>query len=602
MNRFNRATLLAASSLIMAGAAHTALAADALATATPIKHLVVIFQENVSFDHYFATYPLATNPPGEPKFTALPTTPGLAGNERVNTLAASGLLTSNPNATNTKNGADAAAPFRLDLTQAATADQNHGYGPEQAACDNGAMDLFPLNTGKGSKGGAGSFGTKGQVMGYYDGNTVTALWNYAQHFALNDNSYGTTFGPSTPGALNLISGQTNGAILPDGYKLDADGSFDGDRIVPDGNGGWTAISDFDPTGDVCSSTKYPTAAMGGKNIGDLLNAKSVTWGFFEGGFDLTAKNSDGSTGCTRTTTSAVTTMKSADYIPHHEPFQYYASTANPKHVRPTSASVVGTSNDGGANHQYDLTDFWASVDAGNMPAVSFLKAAAFQDGHAGYSDPLGEQAFVTSTIDKLEQRPEWKSTAVIILWDDSDGWYDHAVHVVNPSAVTGIDVLNGDHCSNGTPLAGIDGKPAQGRCGYGTRQPFLVVSPYSRANYVDHTLTDQSSVDRFIEDNWLAGERIGGGSFDAIAGSLSNMFDWSNGGSTPTLLLDPKTGEPQSWRCRCRHAAQSPRWGASRPSFLSRLSASSAIAPVRSRQCGRRPPITPHAPALECDG
>ena len=543
MTRLSRAALLAAMPILAFGLAGTALAADAAATKTPIKHLVVIFQENVSFDHYFATYPVATNPAGEPAFKALPNTPGLSGNDKVDTLAAANLLTNNPNATNTKNGADAAEPFRLDLTQAATADQNHGYTAEQAAYDNFAMDLFPLNTGKGSKGGAGSFGTKGQVMGYYDGNTVTALWNYAQHFAMSDNSYGTTFGPSTPGAINLISGQTNGAVLPAGYKLDKDGNFDGDRIVPDGNGGWTAISDFDPTGDVCSSTQYPTAAMGGKNIGDLLNAKGISWGFFEGGFDLTAKNSDGSTGCTRTTTSAVTSMKSADYIPHHQPFQYYASTANLQHVRPASAAVVGTANDGGANHQYDLTDFWAAVKGGNLPAVSFLKAAAYQDGHAGYSDPLGEQAFVTSTINALEQSPDWKDTAVVILWDDSDGWYDHAHQIVNPSSVKGLDVLNGDACGTGTPRPGLDGKPVQGRCGYGTRQPLLVISPYAKANFVDHTLTDQSSITRFIEDNWLDGTRIGGGSFDAMAGSLDGMFDWSKG-TNAVLTLDPKTGEP----------------------------------------------------------
>jgi len=540
-NRLLRAALLGASSALLAGAA---IAADAPPTATPIKHLVVIFQENVSFDHYFATYPNATNPAGEPKFTALPNTPGLPGNEPVNTLAAAGLLTGNGNATNPKNGADAAEPFRLDITQAATADQNHGYTAEQAAYNGGAMDLFPLNTGKGSKGGAGSFGTKGQVMGYYDGNTVTALWNYAQHFALNDNAFTTTFGPSTPGALNLISGQTNGVVLPAGYTLETDGSYDKGAVIPDGNGGWTDISDLDPTGDVCSSTKYPTASMGGKNIGDLLTAKSITWGWFEGGFDLTAKNADGSTGCTRATLSSVTGVNSADYIPHHEPFQYYASTANLKHVRPSSAAVVGTNADGGANHQYDLTDFWAAVDAGNMPAVSFLKAAAYQDGHAGYSDPLDEQTFVVDTINRLEKTPDWKSTAVVITWDDSDGWYDHAYHIVNPSAAKGYDVFNGDTCSNGTPLAGLDGRPAQGRCGYGTRLPLLVVSPYARANYVDHTLTDQSSVTRFIEDNWLASERLGGGSFDAIAGSLDGMFNWRNGGANPALTLDPKTGEP----------------------------------------------------------
>ena len=172
-------------------------------TATPIKHLVVIFDENVSFDHYFATYPRATNPQGEPRFIARRGTP------KVNNLLGGNLITHNPNL-NPLNGTGAANPFRLDPTQAATADQNHGYTAEQEAYDDGKADLFPLRTGNGTAGGVGAFGTKGQVMGYYDGNTVTALWNYAQHFAMDDDAYTDTYGPSTQGALAVVSGQTNG--------------------------------------------------------------------------------------------------------------------------------------------------------------------------------------------------------------------------------------------------------------------------------------------------------------------------------------------------------------------------------------------------------
>ncbi|MDE3027529.1 MAG: alkaline phosphatase family protein [Paracoccaceae bacterium] len=535
MPRFPLVAPLATCSALamMAIAAH----ADAPATATPIKHLVVIFQENVSFDHYFATYPKAANPAGEPAFTAAATTP-----TDIDTLAHAGLMDKNPNQSNPANGADASLPFRLDRTQAATADQNHGYTAEQAAYDNFAMDLFPAKTGKGNKGGAGNFGNKGLVMGYYDGNTTTALWNYAQHFAMNDANYSTTFGPSTPGAINLISGQTNGMALPDGYKLEADGTYNKGRVVPDGNGGWTMISDLDPTGDVCS--KGQTALMTGKNIGDMMNAKGITWGFFEGGFDLTATNANGTTGCARTTMSDVTKVAPTDYIPHHQPFQYYPSTANPKHVRPSSVAAIGTSNDGGANHQYDLTDFYAALKAGNLPAVSYLKASAYQDGHAAYSDPLDEQTFLTTAINALEASPDWSSTAVVIAYDDSDGWYDHAHAIVNPSAipVKGYDVLNGNACGTGTPLPGVDGKPAQGRCGYGTRMPFLVVSPYARVNTVDHTVTDQSSVMKFIEDNWLGGARLGQGSFDAKAGSINGMFDFTKP-QAAKLMLDPATGE-----------------------------------------------------------
>ena len=110
-------------------------------TATPIKHLVVIFQENVSFDHYFGTYPNAANPKGEPAFFARPDTPTVNGLSAV-------LLNNNPNLLNAGNGTGATNPFRLDRSQAATADQGHNYyGPEQAAAHFGLMDLFPLKVG-----------------------------------------------------------------------------------------------------------------------------------------------------------------------------------------------------------------------------------------------------------------------------------------------------------------------------------------------------------------------------------------------------------------------------------------------------------------------
>jgi phospholipase C len=220
--------------------------------------------------------------------------------------------------------------------------------------------------------------------------------------------------------------------------------------------------------------------------------------------------------------------------------------------------IPGTNKPEPANHQYDINDFFATLKAGNLPAVSFLKAAAFEDGHAGYSDPLDEQHFVVRVINALQQSPEWSQTAIIIAYDDSDGWYDHQMPpIVNPSFNPVVDTLNGPGVckdSNGfqqeedvfdTPLKGASGKPAWGRCGYGTRMPLLVVSPFAKRNYVDHTLTDQSSVLRFIEDNWLSGERIQrGGSFDTIAGPLNNMFDFDNReeGTSRKVLLDEKTG------------------------------------------------------------
>ncbi|HTV14979.1 MAG TPA: alkaline phosphatase family protein, partial [Acidobacteriaceae bacterium] len=164
-----------------------AQADDSTSTATPIRHVVVIFGENVSFDHYFGTYPYATNPKGEPWFHADPATPSVNG-------LTGALLTSNPNFLNTANGKGAMNPFRLDRSQASTADQDHNYTPEQEAFHAGLMDSFPEYTGTPGP-PPSAYTTTGLVMGYYDGNTVTALWNYAQQYAIDDNSYGSTFGP-----------------------------------------------------------------------------------------------------------------------------------------------------------------------------------------------------------------------------------------------------------------------------------------------------------------------------------------------------------------------------------------------------------------------
>ena len=498
-------------------------------TTTPIEHVVVIFQENVSFDHYFATYPVALNPDGEPRFVAADGTPSVNGLSGV-------LLTNNPNVNNARNVPFNINPFRLDRSQAPTCDQDHNYGHEQMAFNGGVMDLFPSTVGVGGTTCSFDYGKgKGLVLGYFDGNTVTALWNYAQNFAMSDNSYGTTFGPSTPGLLNLVAGNT----------FPANPSAPNSKVVPNNAGPGSLVGDLDPTGDICSAGT--TVRLGGPNIGDLLNQKGVSWGAFMGGFDLTITNTNGTTGCHRSSpASASNGGPTSDYIPHHAFFQYYASTVNSLHTRPSSIAVIGTANDGGANHQYDLHDFFDALGAGNLPAVSFLKAIAAQDGHAGYSDPLLEQTFVVNTVNAIARSPFWKSTAVIILYDDSDGWYDHQMStIVNSSQVLQASTSNSDQlngpgvCGEGTPLAGI-----QGRCGYGPRQPLLVISPFAKKNFVDHTLTDQSSVLRFIEDNWDTG-RIGGGSFDAFAGTLSNMFDFSGRAfGERKLILDPATGQP----------------------------------------------------------
>jgi phospholipase C len=536
------AAILVASNLVLANpsgllansgkSTQSTNAAESTPTETPIKHVIVIFQENISFDHYFATYPYATNPDGEPAFHAKEGTP------RANNLLSGGLLTENPNSTQ---------PFRMDTGVASvTCDQNHSYTPEQQASDHGLMDQFPTYTGTGSTASSpcNDYGKgTGSVMGYFDGNTVQAYWNYAQHFAMSDNSYGTMFGPSTVGAINLVAGTTAGAVM-------RSTRVNGSAATPSGNianGALTGalLGDVRPLGDECVLTDpgLQTANLvsfpNGKTVGDLLNAKNITWGWFQGGFAPTGYNASNQAICGAhhvglAGDDAVTQSSDGDYIPHHEPFQFYASTENAHHVAPSDPGLIGTSSDG-THHQYDLSSFWTALDEDRLPAVTYLKAAAYQDGHPGYSDPIDEQVWVVGVVNAIMNSPYWKDTAIIISYDDSDGWYDHVLGpVVNQSAVADDELAGGANC-------GVATTTTQGQCGYGPRLVLMLISPYAKQNYIDHRATDQSSILRFIEENWDLGT-IGGNSSDVKAGRLNGMFDFEGPTKAARLILDPATG------------------------------------------------------------
>jgi phospholipase C len=594
--------------------------------------VVEIFQENVSFDHYYGTYPEATNSDGQ-FFHALPNTPAVDGLPPATSSSlppslqhSANLLTSNPNASQPQRLDSNVIGLTGDAGGQLTCDQDHNYSDEQKAFDNGQMDKFVESVGNG--GGKTPFGTScnaNTVMDYYDGNTVTGMWNYAQHYAMSDNSYGTTFGPSAPGAINLVSGDTgnvdmahtaNKPSMATSLSPNAD-------LTENGNGGYALTSDAQPYWDDCSTRD--AVALNGQNIGDELNAAGLSWGWFEGGFRPTttyqaALQATGNGGQPTSTFTpdefknagfqnsvphssnqgicdAVSPVGKAlggngqygykdDYIPHHEPFEYYASTANPHHLTIPSnkkghdtvagLSTIGTDTQsyvGGVpqfdtpNHNYDTSDFDQLVRAisneelppSALPAVSFLKAPGYQDGHAAYSDPADEQEFVAHTINEIMNSPDWAHTAIVINYDDSDGWYDHAnPGVVNPS-LSPADNLTGTTLSGPTsgrcgpmpqtsaPLAG-----EQGRCGFGPRLPMIVISPFAKQNAVDHNISDQASTINFVEYNWgLPGIE---GSFDqALANTdeaehapfdLAGMFDFNSEHPAGPLLLNPTTGEP----------------------------------------------------------
>ena len=343
--------------------------------------------------------------------------------------------------------------------------------PRSLLFDHGLMDKFPGDVGTGSgTGPAGNACKPDDDLDYYDGNTVTAYLELRPELRHERQLLRHHVRAVHSGRLNVVSGDTGGVGVVTGGST----SF----VVPDGTGGTTDIGDADPFYDDCSShTK--NISMTGATVGDELNQAGLSWGFFEGGFAPTMPYSGPSTpgytaGPAGQTGAAVCGAShpigaamggtgqfgtEGDYIQHHEPFQYYANTANPHHLAPASiASVgtdtqtfsggsygVGTPNFDTANHNYDMSTFdtlvadiaHGSEPASLLPAVSYLKAPAYEDEHAGYSDPIDGQKFITSEINALEQTPDWSSTAVVIAFDDSDGWYDHADNngvVANPSA------------------------------------------------------------------------------------------------------------------------------------------------------------------------
>src|SRR5450756_543084 len=143
----------------------------------------------------------------------------------------------------------------------------------------------------------------------------------------------------------------------------------------------------------CAPATGAKVEMSGSNVGNLMNAKNVSWGWFSGGFQPTSRTADGTAICASEHANIGGKLQTDYYSGGWtDPFQYYQSTANPHHLPPASVNEIGHS--GQANHQYDLTDFWSAVGAGQMPAVSYLKPPVYQNGHAASSDPLDEQHFL----------------------------------------------------------------------------------------------------------------------------------------------------------------------------------------------------------------
>ena len=312
-------------------------------------------------------------------------------------------------------------------------------------------------------------------MDYYDGNTVTGLWNYAQNFAMSDNSYDTNFGPSTPGALNVISGSDG-----DGYAVSpstASRSPTPARSARRTAGAWAPSS--------ATSTRvrrllrrqphldHPVGVMTGQNVGDLLNARHVTWGWFQGGFAPTSANGDGYAVC-GSSAHEHRRRHGGGLLPHHDPFQYYQVHRQPQ---------APAADLGGRDRPHR---------PGQPPVrpVRLLHHAPRRE-HAGGEltsrqprtrtgtrvtpiRPMSSTSWSARSTGS-SSRNTGESTAIVVTYDDSDGWYDHQ----NSPRVNGSSTAADAAVCTGAPVRLGD---TPDRCGYGPRLPLLVISPWTRSS------------------------------------------------------------------------------------------------------------------------
>jgi phospholipase C len=440
-------------------------------THSPIKHTIILYQENISFDHYFGTYGHGSN--GIPAGATLSHT--------------NGALTWGPY-----------TPTQLGASQTRTCDVDHSYVDMIKMANHGAMDQFlqlgndktvgtPSTTCPTFESAAAAPGSSLTALAnaYYTGTAgdpnspLQNYWSLASQYTLADNFFQGVYGPSTPGAQWLVAATNN------------------------------TPGDPNPIGDVCNDYPASISPQNIPNLGAEATAAGTSWAWFQGGFGT----------CTPTAVNG--------YSPHHDPFQYFTSTADLTHA---DAFDPNLSYPQANRHQRDLSVLYAAL-AGSplpgqsvvptLPAISWVKAPQLEDGHPGYSGPALEDAFVGDLAAKLKASPYWKDTALVVTFDETGGWWDH----VAPPDLGGhfATWVNGSPNLSGCQYPGIPGAPC-GEAGLGPRMPTLVISRFARQGFIDHDLLNTASLVNWVEWNHRLPALGVWGNRDVTAGSLAGAF------------------------------------------------------------------------------
>lgn len=419
-----------------------------------IKHFVIIFQENWSFDGLYGKFPGANgianagdaikqvDVDGKPyQSLPQPTVKSLYGWTPDIRIPADLPV----------------APFDLSqhvAPEETTRDLRHRFYHQQLQINGGKMDKFVAWTDAG-----------GLVMSYYDA-TNLPVGKLAQEFTLADNFFHSAFGGSFLNHFWLVCACTpEWKNAPEKHRavLDANGMLQKDgEITPDGFVVGTMHSQFQPH----SAKKHADELVPPQNaptIGDRLRDKGVSWAWYSGGWK-----------------DALGGNPHKDFQFHHQPFAYFVNYGDGTELK--------------AKHLKDEEDFWADLKGGALPAVSFIKPLGPNNEHPGYADLARGQQHVADLVQAIRASPHWKDVAIIITYDENGGRWDHVA------------------------------PPKIDRWGPGTRVPAIIISPYAKRGFVDHTQYETTSIMRTIERRFglsPVAER------DAKANDLLNAFDFS---------------------------------------------------------------------------
>lgn len=304
----------------------------------------------------------------------------------------------------------------------------------------------------------------GLVMGYYDGSKLP-LWQYAKKYTLADNFYQGAFGGSFLNHFWLVCACTPRYLeAPEEVRVlfDAQSQLIKDgAVTPDGY----AVNTLQPTNPPYKPGTAPAKRLPlqeALTIGDRLSEKGISWAWYSGGWN-----------------DAVSGHADKEFQYHHQPFVYFSNFAE--------------GSQGRLQHLKDEFDLITSIDRGNLPAVSFYKPLGALNEHPGYADVLSGDKHIAEIISRIEHSSLWKDSVIIVTYDENGGFWDHAA------------------------------PPIKDRWGPGTRVPTLIISPYAKHGFVDHTEYDTTSILKFIETRYGL-EPLG--SRDASANNLTNALEF----------------------------------------------------------------------------